>query len=268
MTPHSLYRKPPGPFDTYVDGCSFTSGIFNTLNKSWYKYLPGRVHSSSWPGKDNFSIFNDVFYTISNFDLKRIIVYWTYPERFSLPILQNGSVTTWPNKSIQPGFSVDKTFFDYVKYNLNFMYLIQEACIHKNINCIFLTTIPKYYYEHGDNGLYEKINRVINWPGPVLNTDYHIWCNSLQILFGSFFNVLDNDGMHLNEEGHKLFYDKMILPFFENKEIEQPWTTSTSVNWLLSAPNLLKEQALKNSRIETINNLKSNLNTKFIYEHV
>jgi hypothetical protein len=266
-TPHSLFKLDTTikDFHTYVDGCSFTSGMPGTYGKAWPSFINESTINMATPGKDNFTIFNDAMYTINNYPIKRIIIYWTYPERFWLPIKENNKISNWSNKNIQPCFTVDNVFFDYVKMNLNFMYTLQELCKNKKIEYFYLTTVPYYIYEQGDNGLTNKINNVANWPGPYLNNNYHIWVNSLQILFGGYYNCVDKDGMHLNLNGHKLFFDNYICPFITNKKLEEPWTSQTSIKWIDSLSSINKEEAFKNARIKN-NNLLNNLTTDYIYE--
>lgn len=260
--------SPHDRFHTYVDGCSFTSGISDTINRSWWRNIPEITRSSAWPGKDNYSIFTDTLYTITNYPINRAIIYWTYPERFNLPYSDNGRVTNWPNKNIQQAFKIDTVFYDYVKMNLNYMFVIQELCKQKNIELFYITTLPYHYYEQGDNGLLTKIDSVANWPGPALNHSYHVWINSLQMLFGSYYNVIDNDGMHLNEEGHKLFYKHFIAPMLSKEEIQQPWSTHNTVNWAHNLDQSRLLTALANSRIKDLDSLQTNNTTGFVYEQV
>jgi len=263
-SPHSLLKIDPNKkFKTYIDGCSFTSGMPGTYGNTWSSFI-NNAYNNAVAGKDNFSIFNDTFYVINNYDIDRIIIYWTYPERFWLPTKERDKITNWSNKMIQPCFTVDKCFFDYVKMNLNFMYVLQEHCKNRNIECFYLTTVPYYLYEEGDNGLVNKIRGVGNWPGPYLNKNYNVWVNSLQILFGGFYNCVDKDGMHLNSRGHKLFYEKVIEPLINHNEIDQQWSSQSVVNWVESLSLEDRNEAFKNARIK--DTLLNSNTTGFVYE--
>ncbi len=264
--PHSLFKIDPSikNFHTYIDGCSFTSGMPGTFGKAWPSFITESKVNMADPGKDNFTIFNDTMYAINNYPVQRIIIYWTYPERFWLPINENNRITNWSNKNIQPCFTLDKVFFDYVKMNLNFMYALQELCKVKNIEYFFITTAPYYVYEQGDNGLTDKIDKVVNWPGPYLNNNYHIWVNSLQMLFGGYYNCVDIDGMHLNSEGHKLFYDNYINPFINNNEVDEPWSSQSTIKWIDKLSSTDKNEAFKNARIK--DSILINTTTDYIYE--
>ena len=259
---------PEDRFHTYVDGCSFTSGYNSTINRAWWRYIKEPTRSAAWPGKDNFSIFNDTVYALTNYPIQRVIIYWTYPERFNLPYNNNHAITNWPNKKLQPAFIIDKCFYDYLKMNLTFMYSIQQICKEKDVELYNITTLPYHYYENGDNGLVKEIKNVANWPGPYLNASYHVWVNSLQILFGSYHNVIDSDGMHINATGHQLFYTNFIHPLINKQEIEQPWSTNNALDWIYNLTPDLQKEAFSNSRVGSIEGLTQKTTTDFVYEQI
>lgn len=256
-------------FETYIDGCSFTNGISaidglkeSTTEKSWAWNLPdqNKIFIGARAGKDNHSIFMDCMAAIHLKNIKRLIVFWTFPERYALPSDED---RYWINKAVmQPMRYNSESFWDYIYFQLIFMHQIQQACNEKNVEFTFLTTLPYVFYRRGNNGFLERIDhsRVINWPGYDANINDGCWANSLTTLFGVHYNCLGEDLKHLTREGEILFRDKIIMPFLEGKEIEQPWNTQEVFKYCETIP----EDELEYQTGLTYSNLKKSVD--YIYE--
>lgn len=259
----------------YIDGCSFASGMPAVNNSyNWSRFIPNSKNNS-YPGKDNFNIFIQTMWVIHTQSPKTILVYWTYPERFGLYQYApneddpNRVITIPVNKDLCRYGDTGVAYNEYVKCDLTYILTIQEECKRKNINFKFLTTAPYFYYERADHGLLNLIDHsnCANWPGPALLENYHIFCNSLQALFGCYYKCMSHDLMHIDADGHMLFYEKVIHPLLNNRPIDQPWHTLDVVNWLNQAlTDDQKIRAASQLGLESLRDIRSTKTTNFIYE--
>lgn len=253
---HSLCSSFEENSSVYIDGCSFTSGIDDTRYKSWAFKVSGNKTVAAMPGKDNHSIFMDTMAAINSMELSSVIIYWTFPERYKLPSVSINPAGYWINKQEAPPMELHIPFWDHLKYQLTFMYIIQQECLKKKIKCFYLSVLPYDYYVKGDNGFLDKIDtsRFLNWPEYGNPLDAGNYVNCLTTKFGASNNCLGDDFKHLTLEGEQLFYDNIINPFLQDKPVNISWSYRSVIQWLRS--NKDKKLPLRDTEI-----------TEYIYEN-
>ena len=255
-------------FDIYIDGCSFTNGHNavdgleeSTTEKSWAWKLPGSTFIGARAGKDNHTIFMDSMQALQK-GIKELIIFWTFPERYQLPSEKNPPHNIWHNKEIVPPMMLHNAFWDHVKFQLIFMYTIQEECKRQGVKYTYLTTLPYSYYVQGDNWYLSKIdhNRVVNWPGVPTDVEHGAWVNSLITMFGVKHNCLGGDLKHLTPDGEDKFLEQVILTFLNNNEAVQDWSPELVIEYALSIPEKKLHEATR------LNKKDIHRQVEYIYE--
>lgn len=235
--------KYPGPYNFYIDGCSYTRGHDDkTWNFAWPALLgmngPDCINKSSI-AKSNEHIFLD--FLNHKDDLasnSKIFIFWSHAERY-VPRYQDGRFHDSKNLSsggFQIGPSPDPftTQDAYLIKTLSYIYNVQEWCKRLGLDWYFITTDPYYKYQRLFNE--ESINkwssrietsRIFNWPAPAFTElpfenkkthEYFLieWAlanfvTSWVRAFSQHYNknLLADDLKHMNSDGHVIFAEQL-----------------------------------------------------------
>lgn len=239
------------------DGCSLTAGFADPRNNfditlSWPSFMTSNPSCVGYQGKDNHGIYLDTLKEITTFQyFDMVIVYWTYTDRHSYYEPEgSGRVVRGVDKKISDEIYErgNKSLqYMYTNMSLMYMYSLQSELVRKGINYYFITTMPEQHYRNAskfsnDNKNFIKVfeqidrDRILNWQDddlPCFDYKTDNWAHTLPVLFGTLHNCLNYDGVHLTEDGNKLFAEWVRDSINNGKNIPD-WSIDKVFNWALN----------------------------------
>lgn len=245
----------------YIDGCSLTAGFADEtknwdITKCWPDYIGTNFSSSGYQGKDDHGIYIDTMKNLTEHSYSRAIIYWTYTDRHSFYDEEDGRVVRGVDKKVSEKIyekGYQKLHYMYTHMSMCYMYSVQMLCEIKGIDYYFITTMPYQHYREAskfsnDNqdsqSLLARINkdRVLNWHEEDLacydnKTDN--WAHTLPVLFGTLHNCLNWDGVHLTEDGNRIFAEWVMDSINNGKSIPD-WSVDKVFNWVMNNDDTTK----------------------------